>query len=232
MKTLHKIFTVIILVIIVAYQPSYSQGVAINSDNSVPDPSAMLDVKSTTRGILIPRMTLLQRNAIASPATGLTIYQTDGLPGLYFNSGTPALPVWALVGENSGLWQTNGSDIYYNSGKVGIGTTTPVSSLEIRYDNDNFSQLGLNPVNNSFFYHIERDYNGDGQTALYAFRDRINPNEGIAYNLSGSNSAMKGYSFWGDVYSFGTSGFNFNDYTRCGGVLGADVNGGYWGALG
>jgi len=232
MKTLHVIFTVIIILIVMAYQPSYSQGVAINSDNSAPDPSAMLDVKSTTKGLLFPRMALAQRNAITSPANGLTIYQTDGLPGLYFNSGTPALPVWTFVGGNSGIWQINGSDIYYNSGKVGIGTTAPASSLEVRLDDDNISRLGLNPINNSYFYHFERDFNGDGQTALYAFRDRSSPNEGFAYSLSGSNSAMKGYSFWGDVFSFGTSGFNFNDYTRCGGVLGADVNGSYWGALG
>jgi uncharacterized protein (TIGR02145 family) len=51
--------------------------VSINKDNSPPDSSAMLDVKSNARGFLPPRMTTAQRNAIASPAEGLVIYNTD-----------------------------------------------------------------------------------------------------------------------------------------------------------
>jgi Protein of unknown function (DUF1566) len=51
--------------------------VAINTDATLPDNSAMLDVKSTVKGMLIPRMTTVQRDAISSPATGLTIYNTS-----------------------------------------------------------------------------------------------------------------------------------------------------------
>ena len=51
--------------------------VGINTNNSEPDPSAMLDVKSTTKGFLPPRMTTAQRNAIPSPVAGLTIYNTS-----------------------------------------------------------------------------------------------------------------------------------------------------------
>jgi len=105
--------------------------VAINNDNTTPDPSAMLDVKSTTRGLLAPRMTQAQRNAISSPATGLTIFQTDITPGLFYNAGTPAVPSWRLVGSNSGQWQNNGSNIYYSLGFVGIGTTTPDAALAV-----------------------------------------------------------------------------------------------------
>ncbi|RAK69958.1 hypothetical protein DLM85_03640 [Hymenobacter edaphi] len=54
----------------------------------------MLDVSSTTKGLLPPRMTQAQRTAITSPATGLVVYQTDGTPGLYCNNGTPATPLW------------------------------------------------------------------------------------------------------------------------------------------
>jgi hypothetical protein len=45
-----------------------------------PAASSLLEVKSTTKGLLIPRMTFVQRNAITSPATGLLIYQTNGGP--------------------------------------------------------------------------------------------------------------------------------------------------------
>jgi hypothetical protein len=69
----------------------YSQ-VAINTDGANPDASAMLDVKSTSSGLLIPRMTFTQRNAIASPATGLLVYQTNSSPGFYYNAGTRQVP--------------------------------------------------------------------------------------------------------------------------------------------
>jgi trimeric autotransporter adhesin len=73
--------------------------VAINTDATLPDPSAMLDVKSTTRGLLLPRMTQAQRNAIGSPATGIMIYQTDNTPGYYYNSGTSLVPNWGRLGD-------------------------------------------------------------------------------------------------------------------------------------
>ena len=64
------------------------QGVSINNDGSAADGSAMLDVSSTTKGMLMPRMTEAQKDAISSPATGLMIYQTDGNAGFYYFDGT------------------------------------------------------------------------------------------------------------------------------------------------
>ncbi|TAF33324.1 MAG: hypothetical protein EAZ67_07510 [Cytophagales bacterium] len=73
-----------------------AQGVAINNDNSLPAGSAMLDVKSTNQGVLIPRMTAAQRGLIAAPATGLLVYQTDGTSGFYFfNAG------WSFLGSDN-----------------------------------------------------------------------------------------------------------------------------------
>jgi len=55
---------------------------------STPDASAKLDVFSTTKGFLPPRMTASQRGNIPSPAAGLMVYQTDGTTGLYYYNGS------------------------------------------------------------------------------------------------------------------------------------------------
>jgi hypothetical protein len=102
--------------------------VGINSDGSTPDNSAMLDVKSTAKGLLVPRMTAVQRDAIANPATGLMIFCTDN--NLYFsNKGTPAAPNWVIM---SSQWLSNASGINYSGGYVGIGTSIPNYSLDVQ----------------------------------------------------------------------------------------------------
>ena len=76
-------------VLLVLNLPFDLQGqVAINGDGSSPAASAMLDITSTTKGILIPRMTQTQRDAISTPASGLMIYQTDNTVGFYYYDGS------------------------------------------------------------------------------------------------------------------------------------------------
>ncbi len=72
MKNLALLF---IAVIWISFQVPAQVG--INTDGSEPDPSAILDVKSTTKGMLLPRMDATQRNAIQSPANGLMVFCTD-----------------------------------------------------------------------------------------------------------------------------------------------------------
>jgi hypothetical protein len=69
-----KLLTLIAFVVTVT---TFGQSVAISDDGSVADASAILDVKSTR--VLPPRMTVVQRDAIASPATGLQIWCSDCL---------------------------------------------------------------------------------------------------------------------------------------------------------
>jgi len=67
---------------------SFSQnGAAINTSGAAPHPSAILDLSSDNSGILIPRLTEFQKNAIITPAQGLLVYQTDGLAGFWYFDG-------------------------------------------------------------------------------------------------------------------------------------------------
>ena len=81
-----KSILLLVLLLTISFNNMYAQ-VGINTDGSQPDNSAMLDIKSTDKGILIPRMTQAQRDAIQQPANGLMIYQTDNTPGFYFYNG-------------------------------------------------------------------------------------------------------------------------------------------------
>ena len=113
-------------------------------NTTTPNASAALDITSTTQGILVPRMTQAQRNAIATPATGLMIYQTDNTPGFYYYNGT----TWGAVGGSSGVslpaqtgnagkvlgtdgtstsWVTGGPALYDNNG-VRLGTIVALPS--------------------------------------------------------------------------------------------------------
>ncbi len=71
--------------------------VGINTDGSDPDASAILDVKSTEQGVLIPRMRQDERDAISHPATGLIIYQRDNDPGFYYYDGT----AWVRINSSA-----------------------------------------------------------------------------------------------------------------------------------
>ena len=72
--SIRAIFTLLIITYSVL---STKAQIAVNNDGSSPDASAMLDVTSSNKGILIPRMTTTERTAISSPATGLLVYDTD-----------------------------------------------------------------------------------------------------------------------------------------------------------
>lgn len=82
-----------------------------------PNAAAKFEVSSTDKGILIPRMTKSQREAItlSSAANGLMVYQTDDLAGFYVNTSTTTTLSWTRVNTN---WTRSGSDISYTAGNV------------------------------------------------------------------------------------------------------------------
>jgi hypothetical protein len=125
-----KRLLLIILAITLISRASIAQ-VAITSDGSLPDSSAMLDVKSDDKGILVPRMSSAKRDAIINPANGLLIFCVND-NNFYVNRGTSASPDWTSLDS---YWATNGTDIYYIGDKVGIGTMNPAAKLDVRGHN-------------------------------------------------------------------------------------------------
>ncbi|HPS51246.1 MAG TPA: FISUMP domain-containing protein [Bacteroidales bacterium] len=84
----------IILFLFFVVQRAMVAQVGINSDGSQPASSAMLDVKSTTKGFLPPRLNTVQRDAISSPEKGLVIYNSDCNDLQFFDGGG-----WAPLGN-------------------------------------------------------------------------------------------------------------------------------------
>ncbi len=115
-------FSVLLAMIIFATMSATAQ-VAINATGTAPVASAMLDVTSTTSGILVPRMTTAQHNAIAAPATGLVVFQTDGTAGFYYYTGA----AWRLISP----WVFSGTNIAFPVGSVGINTAAPTRTLDV-----------------------------------------------------------------------------------------------------
>jgi hypothetical protein len=108
------LYTLLTLLLIV--NVSMAQNVGINATGAAPNASAGLDVDFTNRGFLAPRMTAAQRAAIATPATGLLVYQTDAGtqgPGFYFYNGTAWVP-WSTANGGWGLIGNVGTTVATN----------------------------------------------------------------------------------------------------------------------
>lgn len=103
------------------------QGVAINTDGSAPAAAAALDVKSTDKGVLVPRMTTAQRTGIVNVVKGLLVFDNT-TSSFWFYNGT----AWTELSSGENQWSESGSNVYNrNLGNVGIGTTLPTQKLDV-----------------------------------------------------------------------------------------------------
>jgi hypothetical protein len=114
-------------------------------------------------------------------------------------------------------------------------TTATDGGNSLMQDNGTSISAGLTTPSVIYQFYVYRQQltiNGDGQASLFGYRTRDSQNDGISYAQISANDATRGFNFWGDVYTFGVGGWNYNDYSRCGGTYGGDVNGLAWGSLG
>jgi hypothetical protein len=162
--------TPVLLVIIANFITivAFSQGIGINATSAAPDSSAMLDVQSTAKGMLIPRMTSAQRNAIALPATGLMVFDKT-TKSFWFKSTSR----WVeLVDSTNTIWAKKDTSVYLNDNQnVGIGTSAPEVRLHIERGTDvgaasgGYLQLGATSNPNLAFDNNEIQARNNGRPA-------------------------------------------------------------------
>jgi Chaperone of endosialidase len=137
-----------------------SNAQSIGIGTTTPNASAQLDVTSTTRGFLPPRMTAAQRTAIVSPADGLIVYDSDSAALMIRSTG-----VWRRLAASASQWISNGQNIYYNAGDVGIGTSNPSYKLSIEHG----GQSGILVKSTSGFSAIDIDgFSGDAALRFFS----------------------------------------------------------------
>lgn len=113
-----------------------AQNVAINDGGLAPDSSAMLDIASQDKGLLIPRLRSTERINISNPANGLLVFQVDPPRGFYAYFTTPG--VWTRITMDSTLSLDHVLAVGNDGGNQDI---VGLSSLSIGSNNTNFAKL-------------------------------------------------------------------------------------------
>lgn len=187
---------------------SFAQNVAINGTGAAPATSAMLDIASTTKGLLIPRMTSAQRTAIATPATGLLVYDTT-VNNFYYYDGT----TWRLLLNTTTGWALTGNSI---AATDFIGTT---NAQPFRFYCNNIERFRINPTDGEIVAGATASpYAGDEMCAVATAV--------MTFALNGY-SAQNGSGTWGETLTASTTNFSAVQGVYGGSGAGAGVLGNY-----
>lgn len=218
-----------------------------------PNASSLLEIKSTTKGLLIPRMTKAQRDAIGSPAVGLLIYQTDNTPGFYYYYGSG----WKQItpsSANTALSNLSSTTAINHSLLPGTSASKDLGSSSKQWKNGYFSgsvTSGSLSVGSGGAYIADNglySYNYAGSTGVYGSGTSygIYGYGGNNYGVYGSGGVAglygysSGYGVWGSstylgvygsgdsygLYGYSSSGYGTYSYSNTGsGVYGNSSSG-------
>ena len=189
---------------------------------TTPNSTAVLDLTSTTQGVLIPRMSTTQRTSISSPATGLQVYDNT-LNQLYVYNGT----AWQALATGTSQWTTTGTEIYNNNANnVGIGKTTPYHGLDVSHaistdssylikgvqvlSTKGTSDLEIGPGAGASLSGVQNVFIGDsaGNKTTSGYSNTFVGNQAGRNNTTGPQNTFTGYQ----AGQFNTTGAN-NTFT-------------------
>ncbi len=201
-----------VLLLIITIKPnSYAQSIAVNADGSPPNPNAMLDIKSSNKGLLIPRTSTTSRLAIPN-TKGLLVYDTT-TNSFWYNNGS----AWNNLAAISSGWSLNGNSGTDTSTNF-IGTTD-AQPLKIKVDNIISGLIDYSTNGNTglgfgtFLSNSTGRYNtAFGSRALISNTTGNNNSaigyEAMWYNTTGGNNTANGF----EALTSNTTG-NYNTAT-------------------
>jgi hypothetical protein len=187
--------------------------------------SNKLDIANATRtGTHGTGLPLYVTGTLGSGSSGIEFRHDNGTQGIGFGFNT-------IYATGSNADQDLGLAARGAGGNLVYSTN---GSTRMTINGSGYAAINSSPstIYRMYVYDAQVTANGDGQATIRAWRTRDSQNDGTGYGANSSNSAVQGYNFWGDLYTFGVVGHTDADYTRTGGVLGEGASGSYWGSLG
>lgn len=211
-----------------------AQNVGINATGAAPNASAMLDIVSTTRGLLVPRMTTVQRTAIATPAQGLYVYDLT-TNSFWFYNGT----VWVELSENNG-WKLIGNNL---TGTEFIGS---INNQPFMINTNNTErmrvfgngQIGVNTAAPAAANLFSVTATATERVAIAGFSSSTTTGNSAVYGEINSSASSRSYGVYGVfngvntgvISASGVCGITNN--TTQGANYTTSLNRGVWGTLG
>lgn len=180
-------------VLILLYAVSYAQ---VGIGTMTPDTSALLELSSNSKGLLIPRMTTASVNSLQHPAKGLMVYDTVKNE-LMVNMGTDSLPNWKTIAYNSS-WNLDGNS-GTNAANHFIGTTDN-KALNFRMNNKAAGKVDSLTRNTYLGYRAGSQNVGNYNTAI-GFKSLHSLTNGSSNVAVGVHSLYTNTSGWGNTGS-------------------------------
>ena len=169
-------------------QNTFPASGSVGIGTTTPNASSILDITSTAKGVLLPRMTKTQRNAIGTPATGLLIFQTDNTKGLYYYSGADWLPVNNVRGLNSNCF------IGLNAGGNNAGGTGNIALGKAALKDN------TNRIENIAIGDSSQKSTGVGSIGNQAYYNTSVGSKSLRFNTTGARNATLGaYSQYSNI---------------------------------
>lgn len=193
---------------------AFAQKGNVGIGTTKPDLSAVLELNSTNKGLLIPRMSLQQRDAIQTPAQGLMIFQTDLNSGFYFFSGKDWKPL-VLSNESKSIAASDPNwTILGNSGTT-PGTnfigTTDAQDLVFKVNNQTSGLLSFGSGNTFYGYQSGKGASGGNNVAVgINTLGAAGAGTTSSFNVALGSNALKSSTSGGDNMALGNNSLQAN----------------------